>query len=106
MHEIEDVARATESRAAPTERTRRRSRKAPSCEDCFFRRRGLCALDLGPCATFRPERPEGLMPPRQPVLLVREPAPEEAPDRPAAGSAAEASPSGAFQPALDLALAP
>jgi hypothetical protein len=34
----------------------------------------LCALDLEePCATFRPDRPEGLVPPRQPVLLMRTP---------------------------------
>jgi hypothetical protein len=26
-----------------------------------------------PCATFRPNRPEGLVPPRQPVLLMRPP---------------------------------
>jgi hypothetical protein len=46
----------------------------PSCEDCYFRRNLLCALDLDePCATFRPDRPEGLVPPRQPVLLMRAP---------------------------------
>ncbi len=34
----------------------------------------LCALDLEePCVTFRPSRPEGLVPPRQPVLLLRPP---------------------------------
>jgi hypothetical protein len=48
--------------------------KAPSCEDCYFRKNLLCALDLDePCATFRPDRPEGLVPPRQPVLLMRSP---------------------------------
>ena len=37
-----------------------------SCEDCFFHRNTLCALALDePCATFRPDRPEGLRPPRQ-----------------------------------------
>ncbi len=36
------------------------------CEDCFFQRNGLCALSLDePCATFRPDHPEGLRPPRQ-----------------------------------------
>ena len=45
--------------------------KAPSCEDCYFRKNLLCSLDLdSPCATFRPDRPEGLVPPRQPVLLM------------------------------------
>jgi hypothetical protein len=48
--------------------------KAPRCEDCYFRKNLLCSLDLGgPCATFRPDRPEGLVPPRQPVLLMRTP---------------------------------
>jgi hypothetical protein len=47
--------------------------KAPSCEDCYFRKNMLCALSDGPCATFRPDRPEGLVPPRQPVLLMRTP---------------------------------
>jgi hypothetical protein len=49
-------------------------KKAPSCEDCYFKKNLLCALELdGPCATFRPNRPEGLVPPRQPVLLMRTP---------------------------------
>ena len=47
--------------------------KAPSCEDCYVRKNMLCALTDGPCATFRPDRPEGLVPPRQPVLLMRTP---------------------------------
>ena len=51
----------------------RSKEKAPCCEDCYFRKNLLCALDLGPCATFRPDRPEGLVPPRQPVLLMRPP---------------------------------
>jgi hypothetical protein len=50
------------------------SGKAASCEDCYFHRNLLCALEQdGPCATFRPDRPEGLVPPRQPVLLMRAP---------------------------------
>jgi hypothetical protein len=50
------------------------AKKAPSCEDCYFHKNLLCALELdGPCATFRPDRPEGLVPPRQPVLLMRTP---------------------------------
>ena len=44
-----------------------------SCEDCFFRRRSLCALGLdAPCPTFRPDTPDGLVPPRQPALLMRD----------------------------------
>jgi hypothetical protein len=47
---------------------------ASRCEDCYFRKNLLCALELEkPCATFRPDRPEGLVPPRQPVLLMRTP---------------------------------
>jgi hypothetical protein len=47
---------------------------AVTCEQCFFRRRGLCALGLdSPCPTFRPDTPEGLVPPRQPALLERLP---------------------------------
>ena len=38
-----------------------------SCENCFFKQRGLCALRCQgeACPTFRPARPEGLQPPRQ-----------------------------------------
>lgn len=37
-----------------------------NCEDCYFRCNMLCALELPePCATFRPDSPEGLRPPRQ-----------------------------------------
>jgi hypothetical protein len=55
---------------------RRRTKKArkgkPSCEDCFFHRHLLCALDLDePCSTFRPNTSDGLVPPRQPALLPR-----------------------------------
>ncbi len=49
-------------------------KKKPTCEDCYFRKNMLCALELeDPCATFRPDRPEGLVPPKQPVLLMRPP---------------------------------
>ena len=41
--------------------------------DCFFHRNELCALDLeSPCSTFRPDTPTGLVPPRQPALLLRQ----------------------------------
>jgi hypothetical protein len=37
-----------------------------SCESCFFQQNMLCAVTrTGPCATFRPDRPEGLRPPSQ-----------------------------------------
>ena len=52
--------------------TKARKRK-PTCDDCFFHCNGLCALDLDePCPTFRPNTPEGLVPPRQPALLIRQ----------------------------------
>lgn len=58
------------STTAPT-RPGRRSRVKPSCESCYFGSRMLCALDLGgPCSTFRPDSPHGLVPPNQPMLLV------------------------------------
>jgi len=45
---------------------RQRTTQKVSCEDCFFRRNLLCALGLEePCATFRPDSPEGLRPPQQ-----------------------------------------
>ena len=52
---------------------RRRRKNGRSCEDCFFHRNLLCALDLDePCSTFRPDTDAGLVPPRQPSLLVRD----------------------------------
>ena len=37
-----------------------------SCDECFFRRNLLCALELdAPCATYRPDSPDGLRPPPQ-----------------------------------------
>jgi hypothetical protein len=64
-----------------------RQRKKPlTCDDCFFRCRGLCALDLTePCSTFRLDRPEGLIPPRQPSLLSREPGEDGGAGMPAGG---------------------
>ena len=51
----------------------------PSCVECFFHCQMLCALDLDePCSTFRPNTEDGLVPPLQPALLLRE-APDEAP---------------------------
>ena len=44
-----------------------------SCEDCFFHRNTLCALSLDePCATFRPDHPDGLRPPRQMRFVFRQ----------------------------------
>jgi hypothetical protein len=58
-------------KGAAKRRSKRRNNL--SCEDCFFHRRMLCALDLDePCSTFRPDSAGGLVPPRQPALLVRD----------------------------------
>ena len=57
--------------ATASRKPARRRKAKPSCEDCYFGRRMLCALELGePCSTFRPDSPTGLMPPAQPTLLV------------------------------------
>jgi hypothetical protein len=43
-----------------------------TCEDCFFRRNLLCALDLDePCATFRPNEAQ-LKPPQQLRFVFRQ----------------------------------
>lgn len=43
-----------------------------SCDDCYFRRAGLCALTLEePCPTFRLHSRGSLVPPRQPRLVPR-----------------------------------
>ena len=44
----------------------------PSCEDCYFGRNLLCALpEPQPCATFRPNHPDGLRPPQQLRFVFR-----------------------------------
>lgn len=45
--------------------------KKVTCEDCYFQRNMLCALDLGePCSTFRPAE-RGLAPERQLRFVFR-----------------------------------
>jgi hypothetical protein len=49
-----------------------RKRTVPTCDDCYFRRAGLCAMTPEtPCPTFRAERRGALMRPRQPQLVPR-----------------------------------
>ncbi len=51
-----------------------------TCDDCYFRSNGLCALSVArPCPTFRMAEPV-LSPPTQPRLIPR-------PLTPAAGAA-------------------
>lgn len=48
-----------------------RTRKV-TCEDCYFKRNLLCALELSePCATFRPAEAQ-LRPPQQLRILFRQ----------------------------------
>jgi hypothetical protein len=71
VKEATEIAEALGLRRPGT--AKRRKKNGPSCEDCFFHRRMLCALDLDqPCSTFRADGPTGLVPPRQPALLVRD----------------------------------
>ena len=45
--------------------------KAPACDNCFFGKNFLCALDLGkPCPTYRPAE-RGLRPERQLAFVFR-----------------------------------
>jgi hypothetical protein len=49
-----------------------KKRAEPTCDDCYFRRAGLCALQADrPCPTFRAYRREGLAPPPQARLVPR-----------------------------------
>lgn len=48
-------------------------RMKASCEDCFFRQNLLCAVPGdAPCASFRPNNPEGLRPPSQLRFVFRQ----------------------------------
>ena len=50
-----------------------KSRTKVTCDDCFFSRHGLCALELDEaCSTFRPDHPEGLRPPQQMRFMFRQ----------------------------------
>lgn len=50
----------------------RRATPNITCEDCYFRRNLLCALELAePCATFRPNKAQ-LAPPQQLRFVFRQ----------------------------------
>jgi hypothetical protein len=72
--DVDDATRVAEALGLREAGTAKRRRKnGNSCEDCFFHRRMLCALALDePCSTFRPDSAQGLVPPRQPALLLRD----------------------------------
>jgi hypothetical protein len=45
----------------------------PTCNDCYFKRTGLCALSLeAPCPTFRAHNRGSLVPPRQAPLVAKQ----------------------------------
>ena len=68
-----EATRVAEALGLRRAAARRRKKNGRSCEDCFFHCQMLCALDLDePCSTFRPNDEAGLVPPRQPSLLVRD----------------------------------
>jgi hypothetical protein len=47
-------------------------RSEVTCDDCYFRRAGLCALTENvPCPTFRAASVGSLLPPKQPQLVPR-----------------------------------
>ncbi len=50
----------------------RQGNRKVSCEECYFRRNLLCALqETEPCATFRPDHAQ-LKPPQQLRLVFRQ----------------------------------
>ena len=50
-----------------------KTRLTATCDDCFFRREGLCALAGNtPCPTFRATEKGTLAPPRHPQLIPRQ----------------------------------
>ena len=49
-----------------------KTRKTLTCDDCYFKQEGLCALPrTAVCPTFRAARSGVLAPPRQPELVAR-----------------------------------
>jgi hypothetical protein len=54
------------------------AKSAATCEDCYFRKAGLCALLLErPCPTFREQAKDGFTSPLQAQLVAR-PSPVQA----------------------------
>ena len=54
------------------------TRQRATCDDCYFRRAGLCAIPGdSPCPTFRAATGRALSPPRQAPLVPRTLAPGE-----------------------------
>lgn len=68
------VGQGIEHRGIGTRMANGRTREPKaSCESCFFRQNLLCAIsDAKPCATYRPNHPDGLRPPRQMRFVFRQ----------------------------------
>lgn len=59
-------------RSLPLKGLRLKKQARLTCEDCYFRRAGLCAIATEtPCPTFRLHSRGSLVPPRQPRLVPR-----------------------------------
>ena len=57
----------------PRARNGRKKARKVTCEECFFHRNMLCALDASePCPTFR-HHEDGLRPPQQLEFVFRQP---------------------------------
>ena len=66
------LARMRAGRRGATSREMAKRRSEVTCDDCFFRREGLCALACNvPCPTFRAATAGALTPPPQPQLVPR-----------------------------------
>ena len=73
VEEATEIAEALGLRRKGAAKRKSKRRDNRSCEDCFFHRRMLCALDPDePCATFRPNHPDGLRPPKQMRFVFRQ----------------------------------
>ncbi len=65
------TSRERKGESVPRTQSKRATRKV-TCEDCYFRRNILCALELAePCATFRPAEAK-LAPPQQLRFVFRQ----------------------------------
>jgi len=59
-------------RGATSENMAAKRRSQVTCDDCYFRRSGLCALGGNvTCPTFRAASAGALVPPKQPQLVAR-----------------------------------
>lgn len=69
----ESVSRARNGDESESMTTGRGAASEPSCESCFFQKNLLCAVSgAGPCATYRPDHPDGLRPPSQLRFVFRQ----------------------------------